>query len=216
MRSAVSAALAGVALLAPSALCAAPGFSGPWNSLHVFGGATHPDPRLAGYHWDVGARPVFGAELAFGWDRLGIGARYVSARNEQGVSNPLVSYAVEVETRTLEVIAPVRLLDLGGLRISGCAGAGRLHLSYEPDRIVVPAGDGEPLRIDLASVDTWTGSLGGALRHAIVGPMEVGISARHRWFELDTAHRAGEEIVYEKESFGQWEIQLEAGWRIGL
>lgn len=195
---------------------ASPVRTGAWASGHLFGGKTQTDPKLARFDWDTGARPAFGADFAAGWKRMGFGVRFISGQNEQRTENPLVSYSARVRSRTFELTAPVRLLDLFGFGISGCGSLGRMWLSYDPDHVEIPVANAEPLRVDLDPIDTWTASVGGSIQHAISGPFEVGMSARHRWFELDTAHRVGDGVAYESQRFGQWEAQVEVGWIVDL
>ncbi|MEZ4654025.1 MAG: hypothetical protein R3E12_10700 [Candidatus Eisenbacteria bacterium] len=195
---------------------AAPAILGAWSSGHVFGGGIQTDSDLTHYDWDARTHPAYGGELALGWRYVGIGARYVSGENEQRTENPLVSYAATVRSRTVEAIVPVRVLRLWGFGLTGCGSLGRMWLTYDPDRVEIPVAGSDPLIVELSPIETWTVSAGGAIRHGLAGPLDVGLSARRRWFELDTAHRVGEDIAYEKQSFGQWEVQIEVGWEVGL
>ncbi len=187
-----------------------------WVAGHLFGGGWLSDTKLGLYDWDTSARPAFGAEFAAGWKRMGFGIRFISGHNEQRTQNPVVFYSTRVHMRAVELTAPVRLFDLGGFELSGSGSFGRMWLSYDPDQLEIPIVDSEPLRVDLDPIETWTMSVGGAVSHAVVGPIDVGLSARHRWFELDTAHRVGDGIAYQSQRFGQWEIQLETGWTVDL
>ena len=176
---------------------ASPVETGGWIAGHLFGGGARTDPKLQGFDWTTGVKPTFGAEVAVGWNRMGFGLRVISAQNEQQTENPLVSYSARVRARTWEATAPVRLLERFGFALSGSGSFGRMRLSYDPGHIEIPILDSEPLRVDFDPIDT-------------------GLSVRHRWFELEAAHRVGNEIAYGSERFGQWEAQIEAGWIIAL
>ena len=195
---------------------ASPVETGGWIAGHLFGGGARTDPKLQGFDWTTGVKPTFGAEVAAGWNRMGFGLRVISAQNEQQTENPLVSYSARVRARTWEATAPVRLLERFGFALSGSGSFGRMRLSYDPGHIEIPILDSEPLRVDFDPIDTWTYSIGGTIAHTVSGPIEVGLSVRHRWFELEAAHRVGNEIAYGSERFGQWEAQIEAGWIIAL
>ena len=190
--------------------------TGWWAAGHLFGGGVRTDPKLQRFDWTGGVRPTFGAEFAVGWNRMGFGLRVLSAQDEQQTENPLVSYSARVRTRTWELTAPVRLLDRFGFALSGAGSLGRMRLSYDPSHIEIPVLDSEPLRVDFDPIETWTYSVGATVARTVSGPIDVGLSARHRWFDLETAHRAGDAIVHRSERFGQWEAQLRAGWIVAL
>jgi hypothetical protein len=59
---------------------------------------------------------------------------------------------------------------------------------------------------------TAVGSLGLALRRPLGGPTRLGIEVDHRVFNMQTAHRNGAQIEYERRTFGDWCARLELAW----
>ena len=48
----------------------------------------------------------------------------------------------------------------------------------------------------------------------LVGGLEASVGVDRTWFRLDTTHRAGDEIVREREPFGNWTARVELTHRI--
>lgn len=201
-----------LAIVAGAAIAAAsPGLAaadGRWISLGALAGATRPDPALADYQWDVRPQGAWGAQALIGAGRLAAGVRAWRNGTSQRIGSGVDPVAVR-ET-SLELVGRARLAERFGVGASLVAGAGRLHLGFDPDRVAIPAeGGGSAGEASLAPIDEWMASAGVALARPIAARWTLGLEIDHRRFALDTAHREGGAIESARTSFGEWSMRLE-------
>jgi hypothetical protein len=200
--------------LAFAALAPAAGAAPRWASVSLLAGTTAFDGRLTDYQWDVVPRAAWGAQALAGLGPVGAGVRVwrsgaTQRLNLDGVGDPHVS------ATQLELVGRARLLRTWGTDVHATAAGGRLFLGWSPGEVSVPVSGGEPVIVSFAPVHEWTGAGGLALEHAVAGPWRAGVQVERRWFGLDTAHRAGSEIVRQRESFGEWSARLELARMFG-
>jgi hypothetical protein len=186
------------------------GSSGPWFSVGLLTGSTQFDAGLADYQWDTTPRLGWGVKAVVGRGRLDAGIRVWRTSSMQSIGD--LGESPVVHATSWEVIGEGRVAEVLGTEVLVTAGAGRLHLGYAPDRItILPPGSG-PIEVDLAPVGSWSGAGGLALRREVAARWAVGLGVDARVWAIDTAHRAGSEIVYARESFGDWSARCELAW----
>ena len=105
-----------------------------------------------------------------------------------------------------------RLVSVWGFRALGSVSAGWLHLGYDPDQAVYDPGAGGPIVVTYEPVDEPILAAGLALERSLSTRFGVGLSVEHQLFGLDTAHRRGNEIVFERTSFNNWTARFELSW----
>ncbi len=200
-------AIGALVLLAATAMPAAAGAR--WASLSLLAGTTAFDAHLADYQWDVAPRAAWGVQALAGVGPLSAGVRLWRAASTQeldlgGVADP------RVHATSLELVTRARVWSAWGNDVLATASAGRLHLGWSPDEVVVsPSGSGSDVTAHFAPVHEWTGGAGAAVERALPGQWRAGVQVERRVFGLDTAHRAGATVVMDRESFGEWSARLE-------
>ncbi len=184
---------------------------GPRLSLGLLAGTTQFDAGLADYQWDTTLRPGWGLQALIGGGRLAAGVRVWRAATTQSIGD--LGAAPDVHATRWELIGEGRLLEALGTEFRLTAGAGRLRLAWDPDRIVLqPAGGGAPIEVALAPVGTWTGGAGFVLRRPLAADWTVGLGVDARIYAIDTARRSGDTVVLARERFGDWSTRLELAW----
>lgn len=181
-----------------------------WFSIGVMGGSTRLDGGLANYQWDMTPRMDWGAQTLVGGSRFAGGLRLWRTQTSQQIDPTTAS---TVRATSTELVGHGRLATALGCDVMAVASAGLLHLGYRPDQVTVtPAGGGGPITVDLLPVNEWIGGAGLAVRRPLGGPWAAGVELDHRLFALDTAHRNGSVIEYERQTFGDWSARLELAW----
>jgi hypothetical protein len=213
-RRAIASVLLALALAAPGAHAAAAdgtprAHAATWISLGVLSGSTRIDPRLSDYSWDTRPRAAWGALATAGRGPLELGARAWRSSTRQAMALPGLPASPTVRSTTLELLARARVATLLGTRVSVDASVGTLRIDYRPGHLSVPQGAGAPLEVDLAPIGTTVAGGGLSLRRVLPGSWALGLAMDRRYFGLDTAHRRGAEIVYGRETFGDWSARLE-------
>ncbi|MGH7731090.1 MAG: hypothetical protein ACRENJ_07555 [Candidatus Eiseniibacteriota bacterium] len=199
---------------APSGRVVGGASNGGWISIALLAGSTQFDAGLADYQWDTSPRFAWGVRALVGRGRFAGGLRVWRAVSVQSIGD--LGEAPEVRATSWELVGEGRLAEVRGTRVLATAGAGRLHLGYEPDRITIqPPGAPSPIVVDLAPVGAWIGGAGLALRREVVAGWTAGLGVEARVFSIDTAHRAGNVIVNTRETFGDWSARFELARQIG-
>jgi len=188
----------------------------PWWSLGVLSGATALDHSLADYQWDTRIRGAFGAEALIGHGRWSMGARAWRTQTTQAVEAPGVSGSPTVRATSLEAVGRFGAGSWHGLRFEGTCSAGRRHLGYTPDELLIDSGSGNTTQVVLAPIDEWVASAGLSVAHALPGDWDLGLQLEHGVFGLDTAHRVGAGIETGRESFGEWNARFALAKRFHL
>jgi hypothetical protein len=186
----------------------------PWISVGLLAGSTQFDAGLADYHWDITPRPGWGLRALAGRRRLAAGLRVWRASSSQSIGD--LGPAPHVRATSWELIGEGRLAERWGTQVLATAGAGRLRIGYDPDRITLqPPGPVSPIVVAMAPVGAWIWGGGFALRREVTAGWTMGLGVDARVFAIDTAHRAGGAIVVARESFGDWSARFEFARRFG-
>jgi hypothetical protein len=184
-----------------------------WFSIGLLTGTTQFDAGLADYQWDTTPRPGWGVRALVGRGRFAGGLRAWRTSSNQSIGD--LGAALDVHATSWELVGEARLAEVLGIEVLANAGAGQLRLSYDPERITIqPPGPVSPIVVDLAPVGPWIGGGGVALRRAVAREWTLSLGVDARVFAIDAAHRAGDEIVYGRESFGDWSARFELAWRV--
>jgi hypothetical protein len=109
-----------------------------------------------------------------------------------------------------------RLATVLGNQLLAVGSVGRVHLGYDPDRITInPGGLGSTIDVELAAVNEWIVGGGLAVKRSLTPDWATGLEVDYRVFSMDTAHRSGDEIVLERQSFGEVSARLALAWQYG-
>jgi len=181
-------------------------------SVGLIAGTTQFDAGLADYQWDTTPQAGWGVLALVGRGRLAFGLRAWRASTTQSIGD--LGEAPAVHATSWEMVGEGRLAEVMGIRVLAIASAGRLHLGYEPDRITIQPGASGPIVVDLGPEGTWIAGGGLMLRRAVLPAWRVGLGADVRAFSIDTAHRAGDEIVFGRARFGDWSARVELAWQV--
>lgn len=172
------------------------------------------DPHLSDYRWDTRARAVWGAAGRADFGRMGGGLRVWRATTTQSLGIPGEDARPAVRLTGTELLGETRLASFAGVRLLASGSAGLLRIAYSPDALAVDDGSGTPIQVSFPPITEWTGGAGLGLRRPVAGGLEASVALERSWFRLDTAHRAGGEIVTERETFGNWTARVELTHRI--
>ncbi|HKQ59159.1 MAG TPA: hypothetical protein VJY35_14960 [Candidatus Eisenbacteria bacterium] len=162
---------------------------------------------MADYQWNTRPRAAWGAQGLAGIGRWAAGVRLWSTRTTQSIGD--LGEAPGVRATSLELVGQGRIGAWRGTRLLARAGGGWLHLGYDPDRITIQPSGSSPIVVDLAPVNTWTGGGGLALERTLLPGWSAALGVERRMFAIDTAHRAGDEVVLERKTFGDWTARVE-------
>jgi hypothetical protein len=198
----------------PASPVAPPAPAGDRLSVAFLAGSTQFDAGLADYQWDTTPRFGWGFLGLVGRGRLAAGLELWRAGTTQAIGD--LGAAPGVHTTRAELVGEARVVERWGTGLWMRGHGGLLHLGYQPDRITIqPPGPVSPVTVDLAPVNTWTAGAGLAVRHAMSDRWTVGLSVDARRFAIDTAHRVGNEVVYARETFGEWSAGCEVARTFG-
>src|SRR5262245_37619841 len=188
--------------------------SRPWISLALLTGSTQFDTGLADYQWNTTPRLGWGFNGLVGRGRFATGLELWRAGTTQAIGG--LGADPEVHATSLELVGEARLVEYRAIRLWVRGHGGWLRLGYHPDQITIqPPGPVSPIVVGLDPVDTWTGGGGLAVRRPFGGHWSVGLGLDVRRFTIDTAHRSGSQIVYGRETFGDWSARCEVARTIG-
>lgn len=205
------AALAAALCLA-AASGTARGASLPWVGIGLTGGAVAPDPHLADYRWDAGAHGLAGAEVLAGVRSISGGLRVSTWTTAQSLGS--AAPAPEVRLTAVDLVGRLRLLSAAGFSLWGTASGGRISVRYRPDRAVLEIPGTDPIPVAFEPETAWTWGLGIGLERGLPGGFVLGAEADRSAFALDTAHREGDRVVRERESFRNWSVKLRLFWKL--
>lgn len=186
--------------------------TGTWVLLGVLTGSAKPDDHLADYQWDTSAQLAYGGRAMLGRGPFAVGIGTWRTATTQSTGFAGAGNNPTVHATSWELLGEGRLLTVWGLDLLASASAGWLHLGYEPDEMSIDPGTGTPVVVKFEAVNEWIGGGGLGLRHRLGSNWALGLSAEHRWFGLDTAHRNGSVIVEQRETFGEWSARVEMAW----
>ena len=185
----------------------------PRWSIGLLAGSVQPEADLADYQWRILPSVAWGIQALAGAGRLSGGVRLWNTRAQQEIGAGAGS--AMVRGTSFELVGRGRLLSVGGSELLAVASGGRLHLGYEPDRVEIASGAGDPIEVRLAPIDEWIVGAGVAVERRIASTWRVGFEVERRVFKLDTAHRSGDAIVERRETLGDWNARVELA-RLGV
>lgn len=179
------------------------------------GGLSRADASRARYRWDERAHAAYGASALLSRGRVGAGVRVERTGAAQALELGGSAPAEAAITGTsLEAIARVRVARVSGASLALTGAAGRTWYAWTPEQVDVNTGSGVTT-VRFAPVATPSAAVG-AVCALSAGRWQLGLAAERRFVTLDTAHRAGEQIVYAKETFGDWNARLEVARTFAL
>ncbi len=190
----------------------------PWQlEVGPVAGATALDPQLADYRWDTAPRFESGLGAMVGRDGWGLGLRLRRTDTTQGLALAADLADPTVRLTSAELLGRLRLAQPLGAEVWVGAQAGWLHLGYAPDAVsFTTGGAGVPVTVDFAPVDEPVYGGGLTLRRPLGPAWAAALGAEASTFALDTSHRAGQQIVQERERFWNWSLRLAVTWRTAL
>lgn len=205
-------ALVLASLLAPARPSQAGPAPRPYGSLALFAGSAQPDAGMADYQWDVRPHAAYGAQLLAGRGPWGAGVR-VSAGGTTQALGLAGATGARVRLTRVELVGRAQLMRIRHVGLSATASFGRLGLAYRPDHVTVDAG-GTPVEVSLAPIHTPVTGAGLGIEGPLVAGWAWGAGLERRWFSLDTAHRSGSEVIFARETFGDWDahVALSHAW----
>jgi len=176
-------------------------------ALGILSGSTVPDARLSAYQWDTRPQMTWGAHALAGSGRLSGGLRVWTTGTTQNLGLPEATSA-HVRATSVDLVGRGVIARSYGFDVLALGSVGRMHLSYQPDRVTTDVG-GIPTVITFAPIDEWAGGGGLAVEHRVAGAWSIGAAVERRLFGLDTAHSSGGSVVEGRESFGDWTARVE-------
>lgn len=173
------------------------------------------DTALDDYRWNVGPSRLLGAEAWFAFSRFEAALAVERSSTEQSTGLAGVTTAPRVDLTHLAVRVRARLLAWGPAQLHAGAGAGRLHLGWDPTRATYAvSGLPDPITVDYDPIDTWRTELELGARIALPGPIDLGLASTWAHFDLETAHRAGDAIVERDETFSTVDGRVFLSWSL--
>jgi hypothetical protein len=207
-----AAAAAALTLALPGASAGADGWS---MSVGPVGGVLALDAALTDYRWDTSVRPVWGLGGSVSDGRFGAGVRVWRSRTTQSTGIPGETFAPDVDLTGTDVFGAIRIADAAGIRLLASASLGALHLGWSPDSaILAPFGAGETIEISYEPVTEPITGMGISAQRTLFGGLDLVLGLERSWFRLDTVHRAGDEIVAGRDTFGNWTVRAELSHRV--
>ena len=135
--------------------------------------------------------------------------RLLRSGNEQELGAESSVPTASVSMTSLELLGRGRVVSFLGNDVVAMASIGRLNMGFDPDRVTVdPGGFAAPVEVELASINEWIYGAGLGVQRTFLQRWNAGLELDHRIFGLDTAHRKGDEIVFERETVGSWSARL--------
>lgn len=175
------------------------------------------DDGLADFRWDVRPHSALTARALALRERWAMGLILRATSTSQATGLAGAPDSPRVSLNSIELQAAYRLLEWRRVQLWTQAQGGRLMMRYSPEHLAVsPLGGSNPVEVDLAPIDEWTGGLSAALRREFFGTMALSAQLGYWTFALDTSHRRGSGIVQERRGFSNWSVGLSASWLLDL
>lgn len=203
-----------VAVLLVALLVAAQDVHAEWRmGVSAYAGRRVLDEQLDDYRWDVEPAPVLGVEGLARRGRAEFAVAVERSSTQQALGLPGTTVAPRVDLTQVALRTRFDFFSLGPLHFSAGGGLGRMHLGWQPDAVQVEVeGIAAPLEIEYAPVNTWRREVAIGAEWALTHTLSLGLIGEHSWFELDTAHRAGDTIVDQTETFSSLDFRLHLKW----
>lgn len=197
--------VAGLALACPAPAGAAPP-AARWVSLGLLAGSAQPVGAMADYQWDVRPHAAWGVQVLAGSGPFAAGARYWHGSTTQGLGGLAGVADPAVRTGSLELLARARVVRWRNVELAATASGGRLAMTWDPGQLTVETGGG-PVTVDFVPLHEWVAGGGMAVTVPLGRGWTWGIETERRLFALDTAHRIGNTVSFERTTFGDWNVR---------
>lgn len=165
------------------------------------------DSHLADYRWDTSLSVQPGLRIGVHHSRYSAALRTSWSATDQPTGLIGESTVPRVHMTQLDLALEGRIASLARTELWGSAHGGRMFLGYEPDQMTVDAG-GSPVTVAFDPIDEWCYGAGIAFRRDLARHLALGLQLDGTGFQLDTAHRSGNEIVESREGFVNWSLSL--------
>lgn len=173
-------------------------------------GAHQPDPSLRDFQFEAAVSPAWGAFTRIGAGPADAGIRVWTSEDVQ-----LLGLASVPDPRARsthwDATGRWRVGRLFGQRLHVIASAGRMAMTFRPERLTLETG-GAPVEVTLSPIHEWAGGAGVGLERSLGSRWAVGLEAEHRWYGMDTARQAGGSTVESRERFGTWDVRVGWSW----
>jgi hypothetical protein len=167
------------------------------------------DGDLADYRWDTQVAVQPGLRAALHRSRFAAGVRAAWFGTSQATGIPGESTVPEVHMTEVDLVLEAWVARTHGVELWASGHGGRLHMGYDPDHLTVDlGGPSEPVTVDYEPITEWCYGLGIEFRFAVARQLALGLQLEQTSFQLDTAHRSGDEIVESRERFTNWGLSL--------
>lgn len=188
-------------LLATALVLIATNTAAEWN----FGAATEVgarqlDEHLADYRWDAGPVPVFGLDAVARNGRWVLRAGVSRSGTDQSTGLPGVATVPSVALTEIALHGAATVFAFGDFDVDIGAGIGRVYLAWDPERLEADV-EGTSIVVDFEPLDRWVTSTDLSLGWNATSSVRLGLRGRASRFSLETAHRRGDAIVEDTESF---------------
>lgn len=204
-----------IACAACALALAAPARAQATLTLAATGGFSRADAARARYRWDDRAHAAYGASALLARGRFAAGARFERTGATQALELGGAAPAeAAIAGTSLEALARVRVARVGGASLALTGAAGRTWFAWTPENVDVNTGAGVTT-VRFAPVATPSAAAGAVCAWE-AGRWQLGLAAERRFVSLETAHRAGDQVVYSKETFGDWNARLEVARTFAL
>lgn len=183
----------------------------PLLSVNVapYGGAFALDSSLRDFRFDPSASPLYGVHAFATAGRFEPGVRVWRSSSRQDPGIPGDDTQLDVSLTVVEATVAVRLARIAGFRLLANGSAGTLSMSWTPAELEVDLGLAEPTVVEFSRVSETIWGAGVTVRRSVLAGFDVAVGADRTWFQLDTAHRRGDEIVTSRDTFGNWTARVE-------
>jgi hypothetical protein len=172
-------------------------------------GALVFDADLANYRWDTGVAWQPGLRAALHRSSFAAGVHAAWSATSQATGIPGESTVPDVHLTEVELVLEAQVARVRGVELWASGHGGRLYLGYDPDHLTVDMGGlSEPITVDYEPITEWCYGFGIEFRYAVARQLALGLQLEQTGFQLDTAHRSGNEIVESRERFMNWSLSL--------
>lgn len=174
-----------------------------------YGGALALDSSLRDFRFETNTSPLYGLHAFVNFGRLVPGVRVWRSSSQQNTGIPGDDTQLDVSLTAVEATAAVRLAKIAGFRLLANGSAGTISMSWTPAELEVDLGLAEPTVVEFSRVSETIWGAGITVRRSVLAGFDVAVGADRTWFQLDTAHRRGNEIVTSRDTFGNWTARVE-------
>ncbi len=183
-------------------------------TLAVAGGSMVFDDHLADYGWQSHPGSYRGGELRSRHGAWSGGLQVWRARGLQSLMIEEQDLSPELSLTGVDLVIGARLIRAWGNELWLDGQLGRLRIAYDPERLsLADLGLGVTDVVEFAPITEWCAGGRLALGRTLGRNLGLNLAADYLGFALDTVHRRGNEILKDRETFGNWRLSLAVSWR---